>query len=81
VPLPLATPQGGFTYVFVIIGALNVLQAVTVLILRAWVNREGGLPDGGTNPRNARVARLAAADAAAAANAAGGAGAKALQAV
>lgn len=33
------------------------MQAVIVLILRAWVTREGGLPDSGRNTRNIRVAR------------------------
>lgn len=59
-----------------IIGALAILQGILVLVLRAWVNCEGGLPDGGTNPRNVRVARLAAG-----APAAGSVGAKAVEAV
>lgn len=59
---------GGFTYVFVIMGCLDVAQALLVLLLRAWVLREGGLPDGGCNGANARVrARRAAEEAEAAA--------------
>jgi hypothetical protein len=60
---PYHPSQGGFTYVFIIIGALDCIQAVIVIILRAWVNREGGLPDGGANPKNLRVQRRAAAGA------------------
>ncbi|KAI8464519.1 MAG: major facilitator superfamily domain-containing protein [Monoraphidium minutum] len=55
---------GGFTYTFVVMGALDVLEAVIILALRAWVTREGGLPDSGRNERNARVQRRRAAEAA-----------------
>ncbi|GBF88138.1 hypothetical protein Rsub_00850 [Raphidocelis subcapitata] len=72
---PLATGAmlnrlGGFTYVFVIMGALNTLEAVTVVIVRWWVLREGGLPDGGRNTKNVRAARRIASDAVTAAAAA-----------
>jgi hypothetical protein len=42
-------------------GSLLLLEAAAVLGLRAWVARDGGLPEGGRNATNARVARRAAA--------------------
>ncbi|KAI8463284.1 MAG: major facilitator superfamily domain-containing protein [Monoraphidium minutum] len=43
----LMTRLGGFTWVTIIMGVLMVATGLLVLVLRAWVMHDGGLPDGG----------------------------------
>ncbi|GBF99609.1 MFS transporter [Raphidocelis subcapitata] len=42
---------GGFTFVTIIMGSLMVATGLLVIVLRAWVMHDGGLPDGGVAQR------------------------------
>lgn len=48
---PPPRPQGGFTYVTVIMGVLMTVTGFLILALRAWVRHDGGLPEGGLASR------------------------------
>jgi hypothetical protein len=55
-PRPLPQPQGGFTWVTIIMGVLMSTTGLLVLVLRAWVMHDGGLPDGGMRRYRSEIA-------------------------
>ncbi|GBF99610.1 MFS transporter [Raphidocelis subcapitata] len=56
--------KGGFTWLSVIFGLLLVICSCILLALRAWVMRDGGMPDGGIGRKRKQEAALPAGQAA-----------------
>ncbi len=50
-PIFLPQTQGGFKWVAILMGILMLTTSFLLLVLRYWVMRDGGLPDGGTGRR------------------------------